>query len=257
MKLVDVHCHLESGEFTGILDRIIREARDAGIVRLITCSITPSQWDYSRELSGLYDEVDFAIGVHPWYAVKSDRDKIELLANAVELGAVAIGEIGLDKKIQNSDYELQSALFQRQLEIAKDINLPVIIHCRGAFGELAAIIKKTGLPARGGIIHAFSGSAETAEELMKLGLSFSLGGSMTYRLSNKRLKMIEKIYPEHFMLESDSPDIPPVSVKEGPNLPSYIIHSLRAAAQILNVSEEEIAEHTTANAARIFNLRIE
>ena len=256
MKLVDVHCHLESRELFENIDHVIDEAAKAGIVKLITSSVTPSQWDVSRELAEKYKMVEFSAGIHPWFAALSQLNIIEELYRMKDKGAVAIGEIGLDKKIDNPDFETQRIIFTRQLEIAIDINLPVIIHCRGAFDELIHILKEKGAPQAGGIIHSFSGSVEIAEELIKLGLSFSLGGTLTYRNSKKREKLLQRIYPDYMLLETDSPDILPVPLDKKPNMPSNIILNLKAASEILEQDEETVAMKTTANAVKIFNLRI-
>ncbi|HPO47202.1 MAG TPA: TatD family hydrolase, partial [Spirochaetota bacterium] len=98
MRLVDVHCHLESKHFEGRLDSIISGAREAGIVRLITSSIVPEEWGLSESIARRYPEVEFALGVHPWYIKEGDEERVEALSRARECGAVAIGEIGLDKK---------------------------------------------------------------------------------------------------------------------------------------------------------------
>jgi TatD DNase family protein len=115
-------------------------------------------------------------------------------------------------------------------------------------------IRKIGLARSGGIVHNFSGSAELARQLSALGLSFSLGGTLTYRNSRKKREVLEAIYPERFLLETDSPDIPPVEAPGRPNVPANILHNLRAAAEILGEPEERIAEYTTENALRIFGL---
>jgi TatD DNase family protein len=254
MKLVDAHCHLESEHFVNDLDRVIGEARGAGVVKLLTSSITPDQWSLSRGIAARFDEVEFAMGIHPWYIQERFRDDIRGLYAARDLGASAIGEIGLDRKSEVVPFAVQLEFFEAQVAAAKESGLPVIIHCRGAFNELIESLRRIGPPRAGGVIHAFSGSPELAEELMRLGLSFSMGGTLTYRNSNKRAAVLKQIYPDHFLLETDSPDIPPVQKHGEINRPCYILYNLEAAAEITGDSVEKVAEHTTANAARIFNL---
>jgi len=256
LRLVDVHCHLESEVYTGSLDRVVADAARAGVRKMITSSIEPGQWDLSESIASRFEEVEFALGIHPWYCAPGDIERIPALAEAKNRGAVAIGEIGLDKKSPLRPMELQQAVFGEQLKIARDIDLPVIIHCRGAFEELRDFLKKTGAPKAGGILHTFSGSVEIAEEFMKYGLSFSFGGVLTYRNSRKKREVLKKIYPERMLLETDSPDIPPVEARGVPNVPANILHVLRAAAELLDVPEEEIAETTTRNASRIFKLAV-
>ncbi len=254
MRLVDAHCHLESELYDGRLDSIIDDARAAGLAAMITSSITPGMWDLSLSLAERYDIVYASTGIHPWYIRDGDIGRIEGLAGTAGRGAVAVGEIGLDRKVESPPFDLQVKIFEAQLSVAKEIGLPVIIHCRGAFNDLAVSLKKIGVPSRGGIVHSFTGSAEVAAELMKLGLSFSLGGILTYRNSAKRVEMLKTIYPSRFLLETDCPDIPPVEMKNSLHVPANIIYNLRAASELLHESEEKIAEKTTENAVRIFNL---
>ncbi len=256
MKIVDVHCHLESEHFQGRLDEIIAGAKRAGIVKLITNSIEPDQWEQTLGIAKAYPEVEPALGVHPVYCAREHLDRLEELAGARDRGAVAIGEIGLDTKIEEPPLELQRKIFDRQLEIAVEINLPVIIHCRAAFGELIHSLKRIGLPRAGGVLHAFSGSPELALDLMRFGLSFSMGGTLTYRRSRKRDEMLRAIFPDSFLLETDSPDIPPVQHSGEVNYPEYITLNLAGAAEILGVAEEEVSERTTENAAQIFGLTV-
>ncbi len=199
--------------------------------------------------------MEFTIGVHPWYVSEEDRDIMFKLERASGMGAVAIGEIGLDMKIENPAFELQREIFELQLQYAVDSDIPVIIHCRGAFNELIETINRIGIPRRGGLIHAYSGSLELTEILIKKGLFFSMGGTLTYKNSRKRSDVLKRIYPDYFLLETDSPDIPPVNTLK-PNVPSNILINLKAASEILEVPEERIAETTTANAEKLFGLKL-
>ncbi len=257
MKLIDCHCHLESESLLQRIDSIVQRADSAGVVKMITCSITPEQWELSESLAGRFPQVEFANGIHPWYIKQGDSVSLDALYLAGKRGASAIGEIGLDKKKAPVPFDIQLQFFEAQLSIAKELGLPVIMHCRGAFEEAARSIKRIGgLPA-GGIIHSFSGSAEIAEVFIRLNIAFSLGGILTYRNSQKRAKMLRRIFPDHFLLETDSPDIPPVEKKHGDeqfNEPANIVFNLEAAAELLGLSTEETADAATANAARIFKL---
>ena len=249
-----VHCHLESLHYRDDLDGLVEESRRAGLVKLITASIAPDQWDLSLQLAARYPEVECALGIHPWYILESHRADLPRLADARAMGAVAIGEIGLDCKTEVVDFGLQVEFFEKQLAIAREARLPVIVHCRGAFNELIRSVRKGGPLAAGGVIHSYSGSPELAGELMDLGFSFSMGGTLTFRNSPKRAAVLKKIYPGRFLLETDSPDIPPVQKRGEINRPSYIRYNLEAAAEIIGVSAEAIAACTTRNAAELFNL---
>jgi TatD DNase family protein len=256
MRLVDVHCHLESREFDGILDKILTDAATAGIIKLITSSIVPDQWRLSLDLSGSHDEIECALGIHPWYIQHEYKNEISKLDDYLDRGAIAVGEIGLDAKTNKTDLSLQIDFFEDQLALAKEKNLPIIMHCRGAFQEAILSIKRVGVSGRGGLIHSFSGSAEIAEQFKKYGFSFSLGGILTYRNSAKRNKLMKYIYPDNFLLETDSPDISPIEKKERPNVPANILYNLKAASEILELDIDSVAEKTTKNALKLFNLRI-
>jgi len=255
LKLIDSHCHLEAPEFDDYLDSIIDNAINAGIVKLITSSVTYSEWSKSKSIHEKYSQVEYSIGVHPWYVSESDRDIKSKLDHASEYGAIAIGEIGLDRKIDSPAFDLQLEIFELQLQYAVDTDTPVIIHCRGAFNELIESLNRTGVPRRGGIVHAYSGSLELTELLIKKGLSFSIGGTLTYKNSKKRKDVLKRIYPDFFLLETDSPDIPPVGTIK-PNVPSNILLNLQAASEILGIPEEKIAECTTANSIKLFGLKL-
>ncbi|MGC8739456.1 MAG: TatD family hydrolase [Candidatus Hydrogenedens sp.] len=254
MEIIDVHCHLEAEEFRDDLEEVVNDAKSTGIIKMITSSVTPEQWEKSLRISQQYPEIECTWGVHPWY-VKEEyfKDLNRLLTDSANK-IVAIGEIGLDLKIDNPPYELQEKFFIRQLEIAKEINIPVVIHCRGAFSQLAGIINKIGMPERGGIIHAFKGSPEIVEQLIPHRIFFSLGCGITYRYSSKREKVLNQIYPDHLLVETDSPDIPPARQSGIRNVPSNIILVLSALTGYLKNSVLEIAKNTTNNAKKVFNL---
>ena len=258
MRLVDAHCHLESDAFADSLDDVLEDGRRAGIAAFVTSTASPEEWAVSEALAQRYPDVYFAIGIHPAFVAPEHLDLVEDLRHARERGAVAIGEIGLDRKIDAPSFDLQRQLFEAQLRIAADLDLPVVIHCRAAFQELIETLKEIPAPRSGGIVHAFSGSVEVAQSLVKHGLSFSLGGGLTYRNSKKRAAVLRYAFPDRLLLETDSPDIPPVEVRGTgqPNVPANITYNLRAAAETLDVPEQEIAERTTANAARLFGLQL-
>jgi len=256
MRIIDVHCHLEREELCHSLDAVIAEAKAAGVAKMISASVEPHLWEFTRNLARGRDEVEFTIGLHPWIARPLDDEIIEKLTGAADFGAVAIGEIGLDTMIDSPGLDVQVPAFEAQLAIARDTDMPVVIHVRKAYGELYHSLKKIGLPRAGGYIHNFTGSAELARDFMRFDLSFSLGGVITYTRNRKRDSLIRTIYPERFLLETDAPDILPLPLRGIPNRPAYIIHALRAASEILELPEEKVADQTTANACRVLRLPV-
>lgn len=254
MEIIDSHCHLEAEEFAQDLDKVIQEAKRVNIVKLITSSVIPEQWEKSLNLTKDYPEVACTLGIHPWYVKEDYFPYLEQLKQAKTMGAVGIGEIGLDAKITAPSFELQEKFFIQQLIIAKELNLPIVIHCRGAFSQLIGILKRFGTPKNGGLIHAFKGSIEIVEELKPLNLYFSFGCGITYRYSSKREKILQHIYPDRLLIETDSPDIPPAGQTNIRNVPSNITLVISALKDYIRESDEQIAKVTTENAIKLFHL---
>ncbi len=248
MELIDVHCHLEDPVFDEDREAVVREAEEAGILSMITASTRPEEWPRSREIAHAFSSVLYAVGVHPWFAASDiPLDEITPFLE----GAVAIGEIGLDSRTERTGMDLQVPLFEALLEVAREEELPVVVHCLHAFDDLIHSLKRVGPLPAGGIIHSFNGSRELARQLITRGFSFSLGAILTKKSGNRRREMMEYIYPDHFLLESDSPAMPPSGVP-GRNRPAFMIKNLEAAAHGLKCDAEEVAAAATANARRIF-----
>lgn len=256
MRVIDVHCHLENEQFDADRAALLDAARAAGVAGWVTAAWQPQVWADSRRVAREHQGVLCALGMHPWYVRDEHRELLDALGEALQQGAAAVGEIGLDSRIDGVPMPLQEALFVAQLGLARDLNLPVVVHCRGAFNELLRVARAVGLPSRGGVIHAFSGSPELADDLIAAGFSMSLGGALTYRNSRKRERVLRRIFPDHFMLETDCPDLPPIEAGSGRNEPANIVYNLRAAAELLCETEERVAAATSANAARMFGFDV-
>jgi TatD DNase family protein len=256
MRLIDVHCHLESDEYPAGPGPEIEAARRAGVVKLVTACIIPAQWDLSLDLSARFPEVECALGIHPWYIKPEHEPDLDRLPSAAQEGAAAIGEIGLDRRVAEPPMEVQRHFFDAQLIVAKQLDLPVVVHCRAAFNELLDSLRRIGAPRAGGIVHNFSGSVEVARDLERFGFVFSFGGVLTYRNSAKKGGLIREIYPNALVLETDSPDIPPREAPDRPNRPANIVYNLRAAAELLGENEENVAQATTEVAARVLKLTV-
>ncbi|MBN1531157.1 MAG: TatD family hydrolase [Spirochaetes bacterium] len=254
MRIVDAHCHLDRRELLDELDSVLREADDAGVVAMVTASVEPHLWTLTRDLAAGRTNVLFSIGMHPWIASPLEPRYLDILTKARDFGAAAIGEIGLDRMIDSPSLEEQVPIFETQLAVARETNMPVVIHVRRAFGELHRSLKRVGLPAAGGYIHNFTGSAELARDLSRFGLCFSMGGVLTYGRNGRRDALVRYVYPDRLLLETDAPDILPLPHRGVPNRPAYIVHALHAASEILGVPEEEVAKYTTRNACRVLGL---
>lgn len=251
--IADAHCHLQSKYFDGIRNDVIARAESAGVMKMLNCATEPSDWNDCRILSAEHDSCMTALGIHPWYIPDTALEYLNRLTAEDFSGAAAIGEIGLDKR-NGLDFEKQTAVFRKQIEIAHELDLPAVVHCVAAFQEIIAELKRCPLP-RGMVIHNYNGSAELAEDLAVYNVYFSMGGTLTYRDSNKRAVALKAVYPERFLLETDSPDIPPREKSGTVNEPANIIYNLKAASEILGVSEDEIAGQTLKNFKQLFDFR--
>lgn len=253
MQFIDAHCHLTAEEFGGGLGAVLEAARAAGIVAMVTSATCPEDWTAQQEVAMRCREVHFTWGIHPWHAREDGFAAMDRLRGARAAGAVAIGEIGLDGKI-DVPMALQERLFSAQLDIAHELGLPVVIHARGAYDRIQRILHARGPLKYGGIVHAFSASAQIAEDLVAHGLSLSLGAALSYRPNQKLRAVLEVIWPRHILLETDSPDMPPPQACGRPNTPVNLLYNVRGLMEYLQVPPGEAAAVTTRNAARLFGL---
>lgn len=253
MELFDTHCHLDVPEFAGDRDAVLARSRDAGVSRLVIPAITEARWgellDFCRPDSGLYP----ALGLHPVFTDAHRDVHIERLRERVaQERPVAVGEIGLDFFIPDPDRERQTELFEAQLAIAEEFQLPVLVHVRKAHDQVLQSLKKFSLP--GGIAHAFNGSLQQAEQYLELGFYFGFGGMLTYERSKKIRKLAAELPLEHIVLETDAPDMTTAAHHGERNSPEYLPEVLAALAEVRSEPADELAVRTTANALRLFAL---
>lgn len=253
IHLIDVHCHLNRENYGRELEAVIEQAKKAGILAMVNACVKPEQWQEALDLRNSHPSVRCALGIHPFFAMPGSEEKLADLY-APDIRPDGIGETGLDSR-SPVPMDRQIDLFCSHLKAAKELNLPVVIHSVRAVQETLACIKKTGIPDAGGIIHSFGGSADLADIYIKLGLSFSLGGILTMSGGKKRAGLMARIFPDYFMLETDSPDMLPVPARTEPpakNVPANIIYSLQAAAELLGISPEETGAAAAENAEKMF-----
>jgi hydrolase, tatD family len=250
MKLIDTHCHINE-EYYENIDKLVERAEKNNVKTLIvsTCSIT--DWEENIKLANKYENIYLNISIHPEYAneeIDFDLylDKIKkILTNNTKI--IAIGEIGLDYHYDNTNKEKQKDLFIKQIKIAQEFNLPIVIHTRDATKDTIDILKQFNVK---GIIHCFSGSLETAKEYINMGFYLGIGGVVTFK--NSKLKeVIEKIGLDHVVLETDSPYLSPLRGEK--NYPENIRIIAEYLASLLNITIEEVANITTLNVEKIYN----
>ena len=189
--------------------------------------------------------------MHPLFLDHHRPEHLDQLAVwLAEHPAVAVGEIGLDYFIQELDREEQQIYFERQLRVARDFDLPVIVHARRAMDEVTATLRRIG--GLRGVVHSFSGSEQQAEQLWRLGFHIGIGGPVTYERAQRLRRIVASMPIEHLLLETDAPDQPSSSHRGERNEPAHLATVLRVVSELRGSSEEEVAAATTANAKSLF-----
>lgn len=252
MEITDTHCHLDVSDFDLDRDEVLSCCRAQGISKIIIPAIQSKTWskilDLCKSEKGLYP----ALGLHPVFINQHQADDLNKLEQLLEtISPVAIGEIGLDFYIKELNQQQQIDLFEAQLNIAKNHNLPVILHVRKAHDQVLQLLKK--LKVKGGFSHAFNGSEQQANQYIKLGFKLGFGGTLTYENSTKIQKLAKLLPLESIVLETDAPDMVVESHRGQRNSPEYILESLNALAKIRNEDISVIAEQTSKNAHDIIN----
>jgi TatD DNase family protein len=249
----DSHCHLDDPRLFPYLGRLIPAAGAAGVTGFLVPGVAPEGWGTISMLSAAYPQVHPAFGVHPMHAELLTPKAVSDLGQLAG-SASAIGEIGLDYLIPSPSRQVQQQAFRTQLRIAAKAQLPVLLHCRKAFADLLNIIDEEGFCC-GGVMHAFSGSLETARDCLRRGLHISLAGSVTYANARRPVEVAAEIPLERLLLETDAPDLAPEPHRGSVNLPSYLLETASRVAQVRGVTLGELGRTTTDNAARLFRLK--
>jgi TatD DNase family protein len=205
---IDSHCHMDSIPLCENSKKVISACITEGVESIIIPSVGKENFDKVIKMAGNYKQCVYALGFHPMYLSGFEDGDLDLLEHyLLNNDSVAVGEIGLDLFVQKNNQSLQENVFQSQLKIAKKFDLPVIMHVRGAIDLVLKNLRK--IKVRGGIAHAFNGSFQQADQLIKLGFKLGFGGAMTYPRS-KHIQALAKQLPiEAIVLETDSPDMPP------------------------------------------------
>jgi TatD DNase family protein len=253
--LIDSHAHLDMNNFEKDRDDVLQRAIQGSIVHIISIGIDLDSSRDALELARKYEYVSASVGVHPHNAdvcAQSDLDELAMMASALQI--VAWGEIGLDFFRGYSAPEAQSKIFKLQLGIARDLNLPVIIHDREAHEEVFSILKTIGKGERQGVIHCFSGDMDLAEAFMKLGYYISIPGTVTYKNASNIKDVAASIPLDRILVETDSPFLAPVPKRGKRNEPFNVTFTAREIARLRNISFEEVALQTSENAKALFGL---
>lgn len=253
--LIDSHVHLDDKRFNRDRDRIIRELKSNGIELAINIGADLQTSIASVSLAEKYDNIYATIGVHPHSAKEVDESTMEILKSfASRDKVVAIGEIGLDFHYDNSPRDVQRKWFIEQLKLAKEVDLPVVIHSREASQETFDILKEAQDGSLRGVLHCYSGSPEMAKEYIKLGFYISIAGPVTFR-NARVLRDVAKAVPlDKLLIETDCPYLTPEPHRGKRNEPIYVKYVAGTIADVKGISYEELAKATNKNTKELFGI---
>ena len=257
MELIDTHTHLDFPDFDADRPALLAESRALGVRQMVILGVYRDNWQRVWDLVQSDPDLHAALGLHPVYLDQHQPDDVVLLREWLSRLAghrqlCAVGEIGLDYYIPTLDRERQQALFEAQLQLAVEFELPALIHVRRSHADVIATLKRMELK-RAGIIHAFAGSFEEAREYIKLGFKLGLGGAATWPQALRMHRVLAKLPLDSVVLETDSPDMAPAMFPGQRNSPAHLPAICEALAGIMAISPERLAEASTANARQLFN----
>lgn len=246
---IDTHCHLSKEDYDDI-DKVILDNKNADVDKIVVSGCSKDSIEEVMSFKDKYDMVYVTIGYHPEYADSVTEEDLDYLKSLLgEKKIVGIGEIGLDYHYTKDNKDKQIWLFEEQLKIAEEFNLPVVIHSRDATQDTINTLKKYKVK---GIIHCFSGSLETANIYISMGYLLGIGGVVTFK--NSKLKdVVEKVSLESIVLETDSPYLSPVPFRGKVNSSKYLEYIAKFIADEKKISVEKLAEITSKNASSLFD----
>ncbi len=254
--LIDTHNHLDFPDFDADRDEVLARCRSLGVRRQVLLGVFRENWRRVWDMAHAGDDFYTALGLHPIYLAQHRDEHVLELREWLERHAddpklCAVGEIGLDYFVTELDRDAQQRLFEAQLALAAEFELPPLLHVRRSHAAVIATLKRFRLK-RPGIVHAFAGSLEEAKEYRKLGFRLGLGGAPTWPQANRLRKVVAQLPLEDIVLETDSPDMAPAMHPYGRNSPEFLPDICVALAEIRGVTPDELAEASTRNACEVF-----
>ncbi|PYV08843.1 MAG: TatD family deoxyribonuclease [Acidobacteria bacterium] len=256
--MLDSHAHLDHSDFDADRDAVIMRARAAGLQYLLSIGggDGPDHMDEALSIAKRYEWIYATVGVHPHEARQAEDRHFDMLRSAVgDPKVVAIGEIGLDYHYDHSPRDVQKRVLIRQLELAREVKLPIVIHCREAWSDLRQIIGEHWARAGfGGFLHCFSGSREDAVAFLDWGFLLSFAGNLTFKKAEPLRAVAREVPVDRLLSETDSPYLAPAPYRGKRNEPAYVLEVTRELASLHNLSEEDMGRQAVANFARLFRL---
>ena len=254
ITLFDTHCHLDFPEFKNNLKKMVMKAKEVGISGILIPGVKKDGWRNIRQLAAQYSICHSALGLHPLFIEEHKNTDLHDLELALSVGPVAaIGEIGLDFYNAGSNRSLQLHFFTTQVNIAKVANSPIILHVRKAHDEVIKILTQLKFKG-GGIVHAFNGSEHQAKKYCDLGFKLGFGGAMTFPRAAKLHRLASTLPLESIVLETDAPDMAPITCKTKYNTPLHLFDNYRCLVTLRSESAVQVAKQTTINAMNVLKL---
>jgi TatD DNase family protein len=251
--LVDTHTHLTMSEFEEDLDDVIQRAREAGVMKMISVGTDYDSSHGSISLAERHHEIFAAVGLHP-HEADTDLGNLSWIQElAAHSKVVAIGEIGLDYYYNFSPRDLQQHWFKAQLELARQLNLPVIVHVRDAMNDALSIIRSAGTPPWQGVFHCYGGTRKEIPDILKMGFHVSFTGVVSFK-NFMQMDAVQAVPLSRLLLETDAPYMAPVPYRGKRNEPMYLPYTLQAIAKITDIPADRLIKSTTQNADLLFHL---
>lgn len=251
----DTHAHLNADQYQEDLQEVIDRALAEGISRIVVVGFDRPTIKKAMELAEQFEFIYASVGWHPVDAIDmKDEDLVWIEELAGHPKVVALGEMGLDYYWDKSPKDIQKQVFRRQIQLAKKVKLPIIIHNRDATADIVEILREEGANEVGGIMHCFSGSPEIAKECVEMNFYISLGGPVTFKNARKPKEVAAAIPLDKLLIETDCPYLAPHPYRGKRNEPSYVKLVAEQIAEIKQISIEEVASVTTENAKKLFGI---
>ena len=253
--IFESHAHLDDIAFEDDREELITQIKEAGISHIMNISAGLTSARTSLELANKYDFIYTTIGVHPSETGELNEENFRQLKELLKNEKVkAIGEIGLDYYWQEPERHMQEYWFRKQINLAHEVGLPLVIHSRDAAADTYRMMKEEGADKLKGVIHCYSYTKETARDFLKWNYYFGIGGVVTFQNAKKLKEAVEYIPLENIILETDSPYLAPVPHRGKRNTPLNLPLVVKAIAELKNVSEEKVMEQTSINAKTLYGL---
>ena len=248
--LIDTHCHLDAAEFDADRDAVHAAALVVGVERIVVPAVAVDGFAKTKATVERYPGCRAAYGIHPMVVMEARESDLAVLHDwLAKEQPVAVGEIGLDHFVTDIDPVRQEFFFVEQLKLAREFDLPVLLHVRRAVDPILKQLRRIGV--RGGIAHAFNGSRQQADELIKLGFALGFGGAMTFSGSTRIRELAKNLPLDAIVLETDAPDIPPAWLNGGRNAPAELARIAEVLAELRGIGGGEVMLATAATAQRV------